>query len=364
MNLLLPAVASIGLVAQTPIQFAAKDATLKLGFLAKPAFEAVGNATKEGTTQNFFVRQIRIMAGGTLGENFEFFFETDSPNLGKANADGTKANGPLVMQDAAFTYKLTKKIRIDAGLLLVPLSHNSTQGAGNLNTWDYSAYAFLQNAGMGSSTGRDTGVQVRGVVGAKEGNLEFRVGAYQGKRLAASPVRPQSNNALRVAGFARWNFFEAENGLFLGGTYLGTKKVLSVGLGFDRQDDYRASSLDVFMDLPLGTDGISGQWNHVAWDGKTWLPTLVKQTTDFAEFGYRFGTAKLSPMLRFESRKVDKPSATNPDETRLGLGLAWWFKGHQSNLKAFYTKVEPKAPGVTSLRSYDQVNLQWQWLLY
>ncbi|MDP2875900.1 MAG: porin, partial [Holophaga sp.] len=344
---------------------------MKIGFLAKPAFEATGSFTREGTTQNLFVRQMRLMVGGTLGTDFEYFFETDSPNLGKANADGSKTNTGLILQDAVFTYKLTKDIKIDAGLILVPLSHQSTQGATNLATWDYHAYAFQQNGAMGSSTGRDGGAQVRGVVGGKEGNLEFRLGVFQGKRLALTPAVPTgptdraaSRNSLRLAGRAQWNFFEAEGGLFLGGTYLGAKKILAIGAGHDRQDDYSATAVDIFMDLPLGQDGIQGQWNHVTWNGKTWLPTIKKQTTDFAEFGYRFGAVQLAPMVRYESKKLDVPTVGEPDETRVGVGLAWWFKGHQSNLKAFYTRVEPKAPGIHTLKAYDQVNLQWQWLLW
>lgn len=370
-TLALALVATSGLMAQSPVQLTAKDATMKIGFLAKPAFEAIGSSTREGTTQNLFVRQMRLMVGGTLGTDFEYFFETDSPDLGKANADGTKKNAGLVVQDAVFTYKLTKDIKIDAGLILVPLSHQSTQGATNLASWDYHSYAFLQSVPMGSSTGRDGGVQLRGVLGGKEGNLEFRLGAWQGKRLSETPTtatgptdRVGSRNSLRLAGRAQWNFFEAEGGLFLGGTYLGAKKILAIGIGHDRQNNYKATALDVFMDLPLGQDGIQGQWNHVTWNGNTWL-AIEKQTTDFAEFGYRFGAIQLAPMVRYESQKMDTPTIlSGPDETRYGVGLAWWFKGHQSNLKAFYTRVEPKAHGASTLKAYDRVNLQWQWLVW
>jgi hypothetical protein len=257
---------------------------------------------------------------------------------------------------------------LDAGLILVPLSHQATQGATNLQNLDYSANAFLQSGPMGSSTGRDGGVQLRGIVGKTRGNLEFRVGVFQGKRNAQTATYVNSDNAPRIAARAQWNFFDSEGGLFLGGTYLGAKKVLSVGVGYDTQDDYSAMAFDVFVDMPIGNNAIMGQYNHVIWDGGDWLPTLVKQTTDFAEVGFRLGELKLSPIVRFENKTVDSPTLAIPNatsETRMGAGLAWWFKGNQNNLKLFYTRIDPKNPaGLNNLSAYDHVNLQWQVLFW
>jgi hypothetical protein len=365
LTLTVAAIVSMGLGAQSPILIKSDDSSMKLGFMAQTSYEAVGSPSLEGTSQNIFFRRMRLMWSGNVGDKFEYFIETDNGNLGKGNADGSKTNGGLIIQDAVLTYKLTDKIKLDTGFILVPLSHHSTQGATNLHSWDYSAYAFLQSGLLGSSANRDTGVQVRGVVGKTRGNLEFRGGVWQGKRAPADATF-QNNNSLRVAARAQWNFFDAEGGLFMGGTYLGAKKILSVGVGHDRQDDYSATAFDVFVDWPLGGNGIMGQFNHVEWDGKTWLPGLAKQATDFAELGFRIGSLKLSPMVRYEARKMDvpAPTAAGCDETRFGAGLAWWFKGHQSNLKAFYTKVDPKSVGAYSPNSYDQFNVQWQLLFW
>ncbi len=225
--ILLAAGAALG--AQAPVQITAKDATMKLGVLAKPAFEATGAFNREGPNQHFFVRRMRLMVGGTLGSDFEYFFDWDAPNLGKANADGTKANSPMILQTAIFTYKAAPNLKIDAGFLLPALSHNSTQGATTLNTWDYGAYSFQQNGAMGSSVGRDAGVQIRGMVGPKHGNLEYRFGLFQGRRVtqtstpdAQGNLKVASRNPMRFAGRAQWNFLEAENGLFHAGTFLAS----------------------------------------------------------------------------------------------------------------------------------------------
>jgi hypothetical protein len=196
-------------------------------------------------------------------------------------------------------------------------------------------------------------------------HLEYRVGVFQGKRIAPvdTPLNPENNrvasrNSMRMAGRLQWNFFDNEGGTFLGGTYLGSKKICSIGVAHDRQDEYRATAFDVFVDMPLDSDGITFQANHYDWDGGTWI-ALPKQKTLFVEAGYRFGST-FTPMVRYESRKPETATFALPDETRIGAGIAWWIKGHTSNLKLHYTRVKPSAPNVTNLIAYDQVNLQWQ----
>jgi hypothetical protein len=365
------AITSFCLTAQAPLQLGTKDSNLRVGFLSQASYEAAGssNSQLKGMSQNIFLRRMCLFVGGSLTDKVEFFFNADTVDLGKGNTDGEKSHTTdTVFNDAALTYKFTDKIKLDAGYLIVPLSHHSTQAGTNIHSWDLSAYAMQASAPMGSKKGnRDGGIQLRGIIGKPQGNLEFRVGAWQGKRAPEKAESPYANNSLRFAARAQWNFFDAEGGLLLGGSYLGAKKVMSVGAGYDRQDDYSATAFDVFVDLPIGENGIMGQFNHVMWDGKTWLPGLAKQTTDFAELGYRIGALKLSPMVRYEARKMDvpTPTAAGCDETRFGAGLAWWLKGHQNNLKAFYIRVDPKnVSGSTALKSYGQFNVQWQLLFW
>jgi hypothetical protein len=347
--------------AQAPLKIESSDASMKFGILAQPMYEAVGSSSREDTSHNVFVRRFRLMLGGTVGENFEYFFETDNPNLGKADTTGAKTTGGLILQDAVITWKAIPGLKLDAGLLLVPGSHHGNQGATTLLTTDYSPYAFLQSSLLGNSNGRDGGVQVRG----QFGGLEFRTGVFQGKRLPqtdatpGNPGRVAARNMPRLAGRAQWNFFDAEGGAFLGGTYLGAKRILSVGLAHDRQDDYRSTAADLFIDWPLGKDGVTFQVNHVRWDGGTWI-ALPKQNTTFAEGAYRFGGVKLAPLVRFDQRRPSQATLALPNETRLGAGLAWWIKGHTTNLKAFYSRVKQDAPGVTTLKDFDQINVQWQ----
>lgn len=352
-----------GLAITTP------QASMKFGVLFQPQYEAIGNQTLDGTTQNLYMRRMRLYILGNVGDKWEYWIDTDSPNMGKANADGTRngmgPNGNLILQDAYITYKFTPNLKLDAGLTLMPLAHHNFQGATSLLGVDYSPYAFLSSAGLGNNVGRDTGLLLRGFAW---NHLDFRLGVSEGKRAKevtgqAIPTNNHvaSNNAMRVSGRLQWNFFDLEStaNAYYAGTYFGTKKIFSIGAGHDQQDDYKATAFDMFLDWPVGNDSVTFQADHWDWDGGTWIPTLTKRKNLFSEAGYRFGSTNLMPYLRYEFQRPDVETAAVPKEDRLGGGLAWWIKGHTSNLKVQYLRIKPTAPGV-SLNDYNQVNIQFQ----
>jgi hypothetical protein len=357
-----------------------KDATIKFGFLAQPAFEYTdGSLASDIDTAGFFLRRARLMVGMTLGSSLEFFAETDSPNLGKRLGDAATPGGVagsvgVNMQDVFVTWKPLDEFKLDVGMLLMPLSHNGLQGATSLYGWDYFAYSFQQNTAMGSYVGRDNGVQARGLI-AK--HLEYRLGLFTGRRVALPAVMgvepPQpSRTALRVAGRLQYNVFDAETTFFYGGTYGGTKRILSFGGGFDIQKEYKAFAGDIFFDWPLGNDVVTWQVDVVRYDGGDWATAIIPQTDLMAEAGYRFGALKLSPIVRFEMAQVDEGRATAgmPDQKRLGVGLAWWYMGHNANVKLFYTNItsdaDPAMAGgaAPNLRTINQVNLQMQFYVF
>jgi hypothetical protein len=349
------------------------NSSIKFGFLFQPQYEALGSPTKDGDSQNFFMRRTRFLMAGTLGSDFEYFFETESANMGKADATGAKTAATMVVQDAVLTYKADDAFKLDMGLILIPFAHNSLQSAASLLSWDYFSYSFSQNGPFATNVGRDLGVQARGHIAKK---LEYRIGAFQGKRaaeVAATAAPPnglvQSRNAMRIAGRLQYNVFDPEVAMFYAGSYAGAKKILSFGVGYDKQDEYTGTAFDVFFDWPLANkDVLTFQANHVAYDGKTWLPTLAKQTGLSAEAGYRFSKLKFSPIVRYEKKTFDVHTASNLDETRVGAGLAFWLKGYNANVKVFFNQITPDnvvvGTAMTKQHSYNQVNVQFQYFIF
>jgi hypothetical protein len=203
--------------------------------------------------------------------------------------------------------------------------------------------------------GRDLGVQARGLVA--DGHVEYRVGIWQGQRNAATATEQSARNFFRTAARVQINLFDPETGYFYAGTYLGAKKILSIGGSYDFESDYKAYAADGFLDMPLGPGVITGQVDYSHWDGGGYLP-LPKQWAVQGEAGYTFLPIALAPIVRVEHLKVD--SATPVTQNRYAGGLAYWCYGHNSNVKLFYTRIQEDG----AAHGANQINLQWQIFVY
>jgi hypothetical protein len=337
--------------AQAQFEVASKDgkSSIKFGLLAQPQAEWIDTSTGDGTSQNLFVRRLRILMGGKIGEKVSFFVETDSPNLGKADATGKKNADTIFMQDIIVTYTFSKAFMIDSGLLLTPNSHNSEQGATTLLPVDYAPYSFLASTPTGSRVGRDYGLQGRGYLASD--HFEYRLGLFQGAREAGS------QNAFRTIGRAVWYPFEAETGFFYTGTNFGKKKILAIGASYDQQNDYKAPAFDVYFDWPVGKNAVTAQLDLINYDGGTFLTTLPDQDTVHFEGGFFFSAVKLEPFIQYNTRNY--ADATKADETYSQIGLAYWHSNHNFNVKLGYGTFEKD-----HAKDQTQIVLQAQLFFY
>ncbi|HJU69444.1 MAG TPA: porin [Gemmatimonadaceae bacterium] len=332
------AVVSPGVQAQASIKVG-EDVTIRFGTLLQGWGDWTQDPVSEGYSQNLYLRRARILIGGQVAKNITFFIETDNPNLGRA----PKALGSgFILQDALAEVKLSDPLTISAGLMFVPFCRNCIQSAATLLSLDYSSFSFLATPATQSSVGRDIGFQAKGYFNGNR--IEYRVGAFQGFRAAALPGSPPARNPLRGVGRLQINLFEPETpGIFYTGTYLGTKRVLAIGGGFDTQagtgDNYKAWTIDAFLDHPL-TDSVSltAQVDYFAYDGGQTF-ALPEQTAIFAEAGVYFKPLRLMPFVKFETQNFD--AAAVGDIARYQAGLTYYISGHNANLKIAYSRFDP-----------------------
>jgi hypothetical protein len=324
---------------------AGDDVNFKLGLLGQFQADTIEDPGTGAQTSNLFIRRLRLMFGGQVTNNVTFFVETDSPNLGKALATGTNIQPPMILQDAYAEFKATNAFSVDAGLMFVPFARNFLQSAASLLPIDYGAYTYSQSGPTESSTGRDTGFQAKGYF--LRDHLEYRIGAFQGRR------DPASHRAFRYAGRVQYNVFDPEVGFFYTGTYLGKKRIVAVGGAFDIQNDYHGYAADVFVDHPLGPGAVTGQFDYNHFDGGTTLRTLPRQHDVLLEVGYLVRALKLTPFVQITNRNLVDTSTG--DETRMSLGGSYWWAGHNANIKSAYTHINPK-----TVPSQDEFTIQLQ----
>lgn len=323
--------------------------SIKFGFLAQMQGESVEVNTADGqdTSQNLFFRRLRVLAGGKINDQWSFFFETDSPNLGK----GAKGENDIYIQDFVVTYKpFSDAFNLDVGMLLDPISYNSNQSAATLLATDYGPYTFAWAGPLTTKVGRDYGLRARGYLFSD--HLEYRASILQGLR------GDNSSNDMRLAGRLMYNVFEAQKGLFYTGTTLGKKQLLSFGASFDTQDDYQTYGVDAFWDQPMG--GGNGLTMQAAWstlDGDDFLATLPEQDNLFFEAGFYIDSMKLLPFIQYAEQDFKDSAGADNDKFQVGLG--YMFSGHNGNVKLSYGQL-----GTEGAEDRDEIWLQLQLFRY
>jgi hypothetical protein len=314
-------------------QIDAKDgsASIRFGFLAQPQGEWLETPDNNATSKNLFMRRLRLLFGGRVANKWLFFIDTDSPNLGKANPDktanptGAKDAGTIFIQDAYFTYDHSAGFKVEAGMILMALSHNHLQSAATLLPIDYGPYSFQESGPTGERVGRDYGAQLRGYVAGQK--LEYRLGLFQGVRGV------EAQNPFRVTGRVVYYPFGADTGFFYGGTWQGTRRMLGIGGFADGQKDYRSYGADVMFEEPFTnkSGGMTAQLNWMRFDGGALLPSLPKQDILLLEAAVHVAKGRVAPFVQYSNKNFE--NAALQEQDFLQVGLVWWIRGHNRNLK-------------------------------
>jgi hypothetical protein len=335
-----------------------KGVVVNVGVLAQPWFQitapgaanqgspGVGAADGKSPSFDFFMRRVRLMAYGSVTKELSYFIETDQPNLGK----GGDFSSSMFIQDAFFSYAFIPELTVDAGMMLVPLSHHTIEGAIGLNALDYHAEMVRFPAGK---IFRDTGIQLRGMLLNKL--IHYRFGVFEGVRQSAVPApatppampqEPLNDNGLpRLAAQVRVNILGDESDFFLKGIYFTPKPLLSVGVGLDLQSKavrrlngtpgtYRAFSADVFLDYPFSeNDELIFKGNVFNYgEGASGVPgstaLAAGGTAFYAEAGFRHDWVEPLAFVEYLKAKNDSLTIVSPH-----VGANFWLTKHTFNIK-------------------------------
>lgn len=228
---------------------------------------AINNEQKSGVSDLSF-RRIRVKMTYKPTENLLFVLQAGPTNV-NSNAKG---NTYFDLLDAYGEYTFNKQLSVGAGRSTWRgLSRFSTGPQATL-LYDLPAYATA-NAGATDTTVRELSLYIKGQLG----KLDYRlVVADPYTNLTSDPkleVATFSKNApnKHYSGYFRYAFLDTESNAtpFNAGTYIGKKKVLSLGAGFDYMhdalwhkdlstkvinDDMKSFAIDLFYDTPINKD--------------------------------------------------------------------------------------------------------------
>ncbi len=367
-----------------------KDASTTVKFLLQVQAQAEQNATYtgQGWAGDFFVRRARILLFGNVTPFVNYFVETDEPDYGKR---GNNTHS-FFIQDAYITLHLYKnEVKLDTGMLLLPFSHNGRQAASSLLPVDYDiSSVFGRYPVNGSVVGRVFGAELSGFV--IDGHLNYIFLLSNGVNAQASKITSTAvlnpSDTKRFTGRLQYNVFDTDDvlGFFYAGTYLGAKRILSVGASYDEEpnsisDDpanvnftkvgnYSAYDVDVFLDYPIaypsidsGVLTVQAAYLRYNYDNLNY----DDGTAFYAEAGYLFpwvvGWGRLEPVIKIDNFASSQTPAggTYLNFTRYHFGVNYWLKEHQANIKAEYLvdSENGKIAGVNA-QSQDIATVQFQ----
>jgi hypothetical protein len=365
-----------------------KGVAVNVGALIQPWFQltapagdgkgsaGIGAPDGKSPSFDFFLRRARILVYGNITKDLAYFIETDQPNMGK----GGDFSVPMFVQDAFFSYTVVPEFKIDFGMMLVPLSHHTIEGAIGLNALDYHSDTIRFPAGK---IFRDNGVQFRGLVA--NNRLHYRLGIFEGVRStvpAPANSRPLNKSGLpRLTAQVRANIMGDESDFFLKGIYFSPKPIISIGVGFDVQANgvrklngdpglYRALSVDAFVEYPFTADDeliFKGNFFNYG-EGSAVLTPAVAQVVDpttmmvttpgspavtvagssalaaggnafYAEVGFRHAWIEPLAFIDYVKAKNDTLTIMSPH-----VGCNFWINKHTFNFKADVGYKSTKTP--------------------
>lgn len=334
--------ALLGATMSTPA--AAQEApSFKVGARLQGWYQAVEAGALDGSTLNDFVlRRGYVHLTGTFPSDITLFAHVAADRVGQQGLDnpGIGLGSGLALRDAWIAWSPTPAFRLQLGRMYVPFTRTfGTESTFTLLTVDLPSSQGGTRGGIfyASKVGRDDGLVVWGT--PLEGRLQYRLGVMEGVEGASNP-----SDSLRVAGRVAVNLLEPETTWFNRGTYLGTKRVLALAVGFDRQANLVAAggrrfdsqgwTVDAFFDHPLRGGGavtVEGGFTDV--DGVTQTLPFTGLTPGadarigYAQAGYLLPRPIGPGRLQFYGR-YETIDGAGDDTSFPAVGANYLIRGH------------------------------------
>jgi hypothetical protein len=317
-------------------------------------------ADKSGNTTDIFFRRNRLTFRGQVTDTYGFVFSIQQQG-DKRIQDITVSDIPgkdFDVLDAFFVADFTDAFRIRVGLTKDPMIREQNESCFmplslDRSLFDYQALPRLN---------RDYGIVVWGnLVDAK---LQYRLAAMKGNDSGNDP-----KSQLRYTGRVHVSLLDPESSLIYRGTYLGEKKVLTVGAGYQFEPDavfgnlsaatlskdYQAWTVDGFFEYPTtaGTFTVSGAYLKTDFDGAYKGadpdPRSVGENGEkkgwYVKAGYllpnKVGPGKVQLFGRYEEWKFAQLSGIFDQKIKWwALGANYLIKGQDLRVTVQYSRTD------------------------
>jgi hypothetical protein len=215
--------------------------TVSLGAGLQTSYQYTVPDGGDGTNE-FLLNSARLYVNGSATSNIKFMFNTEYN--GATNAIG--------VLDAVAQISTSPKFNLWVGRFLPPSDRANLYGPYYSNHWGVYTDG-IQDGYPFVATGRDNGAMYWGQFGM----LKVSAGLFDGKSATG-------DDDLLFAARGQVDFWDAEDGFYLNGTYYGDKDLLALGGAIQAQDGDVAGNFDFLLEKKVGEGGafsIESQFN-------------------------------------------------------------------------------------------------------
>jgi hypothetical protein len=335
------------------------------------------SATDNGSSNDAFLRRNRLTFSGQYNDYVGFYAQLEAGNDSKLGQD----NKSVYYRDAYVTLDYRDDLRFIVGRFKNTFSRENLEACLEPLTMDRAeVLAYTPFGGT-----RDTGLAVWGNL--LDAKLQYRVMVSDGREGAEVP-----EDNPRLTGRVHYSFWEPEFNYGYLGTYLGTKKVLTIGAGYDMQNsvaygnyaarsdikDYKAWTADAFMEIPAasGVYTLSGAYFDYDTGGASNMnpdPDLSVASDlkgYYVKAGYmlpnKVGTGRLQFFARHEKSDYDIKTggAEYYDQKWNSIGANYYIDGQKLKVSFEYADVsfDTQHPTNPALQDYNQATLGLQFI--
>lgn len=216
----------------------------------------------EPSTADFALNSLSLYLNSKITENIKFSFSSEF--------SGQTTNNVQV-QDAIAQFEYSPTMNIWAGRFLPPTDRANSYGAYFANNWNFATdgtqdgYPFI-------AFGRADGVAYWGDFADKK--LKISAGVFD-------VPATLSNNDTMSAARVQYDFWEAEPGYYLNGTYYGEKDILAVAAATNVINGDSTSNVDFLMEKKVGSGGaVTLEGEYISYNGLGGYPSPADESSD------------------------------------------------------------------------------------
>ncbi len=313
---------------------------------------------------NFNFRRNRIALMGAWGEKLSIYAQTEyqeDVNLGLFGLADADQGSNFQMLDAVARIKMNEKFRMNVGKFKYNFTRENLEACEAPLTLDRSL--FIRTP---FTTTRDMGVAVWGNLA--EGRFQYRLDAMEGRKALSTAVMPKTG--FRYSARAHVSLWDSETEYGYKGTYLGKKKVFTLGAAVQTEPevvyedavaktgklDYNAYTVDMFYERPINETGaftLSGAYENIDFDDAYLGMNPDSGTCGlngqkngwYGKVGYLLPTKPLQLFARYESWKFAQlNNVYNQQLDWFGVGANYFMMDNVLKLTVEYSSA-----------SFDQV---------